>query len=168
MEADWSSIKKVKVLDVCLVGAGRAGNFHVNSILKNSLINLVCVVDKEKTKGLNLAEKANTEYHNNIEYVLKKYKFDALIIASTTNTHYLLTMMGLKNDKHVFCEKPLGTIDEIDKCYDEAEKRNLNLMVAYQKRFDKNYKQILEIVKDNKPTSIKSWTRDYPIPPISI
>lgn len=167
MDADWSKFKKVKVLDVCLVGAGRAGNFHVNSILKNPLINLVCVVDKEETKGLKLAEKANSTYHNNIEYVLKNYKFDALIIASTTNTHYPLTIMGLKNNKHIFCEKPLGTIEEIDNCYDEAEKRNLNLMVAYQKRFDKNYKEILEIVKDNKPTSIKSWTRDYPIPPIS-
>jgi len=41
MDADWSKFKKVKVLDVCLVGAGRAGNFHVNSILKNPLINLV-------------------------------------------------------------------------------------------------------------------------------
>ena len=62
-----------------------------------------------------------------------------LIIATTTPTHYDLTMICLGFNKHVFCEKPLGKSEqEISDCFKFANARNLKLLVAYQKRFDKN------------------------------
>jgi predicted dehydrogenase len=64
--------------------------------------------------------------------ILTDPKIDIVAIATPVHTHYALAMKALKNGKHVFVEKPITTnLEEARRLTDEAEKRNLTLMVDH-------------------------------------
>ena len=156
-----------KIIRICIIGAGRAGSFHVNSLSINKQYELLYVIDKDETKAIKLAERAQCKFNSDLDWVLNNIDFDAVIIATTTPTHYELTMKCLTHNKHVFCEKPLGkTEDEITNCFKLANSNNLKLLIAYQKRFDKNYSKLIELLKNKSIKNIRMVTRDHPLPPM--
>ena len=153
-------------INVCVIGAGRAGKFHINNLKKLSLFNLKFLIDTNINKGLNLANEFNIEFNNNLEKILKFEKIEAVIIATTTPTHYKLIKDCLNADKHVFCEKPLGNEEQINECFNLATEKNLKLFIAYQKRLDKNYSDLYNSIKNKKIKTLKFITKDFPLPEI--
>ena len=154
-------------IKLCIIGAGRAGEFHVNSLSINKQFKLEYIIDLDENKAKNLSVRANCNFTNDLDWALNNVDFNAVIISTTTPTHYDLTIKCLKANKNVFCEKPLGkTIDEISECFKLANSLNLKLLVAYQKRFDKNYSKLYELIKDKNINNIYLTTRDHPLPPL--
>lgn len=156
-------------MKVCLIGSGRAGTFHCQSANKNKKIDIVCIVDNNVENATKLAKaiKATPMVCKDIDFVLQKFSdaFDTVIIATPTYTHYHLTTKCLNADKHVFCEKPLGNIEQIKECFDLAESKKLKLFIGFQKRFDKHYMEFRKQVQtSNKIKHINFVTRDHPVP----
>ena len=149
---------------VAIVGAGRAGEFHVESLSINKQFDLRYIIDTNEDKASDLSKKAQCSFHNDLEWILRETDIEAVIISTTTPTHHDLTMKCLSAGKHVYCEKPLGTEGEITDCFKLANRMNLKLLVAYQKRFDENYSKLYELIKDKRPQNIYLTTRDHPIP----
>ncbi len=59
-------------------------------------------------------------------------KVDAVVIATPVSTHFPLAMEALKAGKHVLVEKPMTAVsEEAYKLIEEAEQRNLTLMVDH-------------------------------------
>jgi inositol oxygenase len=156
----------VEPICIAIVGAGRAGEFHVESLSINKQFDLRYIIDINEDKASDLSKKAQCSFHNDLEWVLRETDIEAVIISTTTPTHYDLTMKCLNAGKHVFCEKPLGTEGEITNCFKLANRMNLKLLVAYQKRFDENYSKLYELIKDKRPQNIYLTTRDHPLPPL--
>ena len=151
-----------------IIGAGRAGKFHVESLSINKQFTLEYIVDTNEDKANKLSKEANCSFHSDLDWVLHNIEFDAVIICTTTPTHYQLTLQCLQAGKHVLCEKPLGkSTDEISECFKYANSLNLKLLIAYQKRFDTHYSNLYEQIKDKKPQNIYLTTRDHPLPPLS-
>src|SRR3954451_18221803 len=64
--------------------------------------------------------------------LLKHGAIEAIAIATPVHTHYELAMTALQAGKHVFVEKPLApTSDQARRLIDEADRRNLILMVDH-------------------------------------
>jgi predicted dehydrogenase len=64
--------------------------------------------------------------------LLKDPKIDAIAIATPVSTHFDLALAALKAGKHVLVEKPMTTTSEQAlRLIEEAEKRNLVLMVDH-------------------------------------
>lgn len=154
-------------LDIALVGAGRAGYFHIHSLLKFSSFNLKYIVDLdlEKAKKLQKIYGGVTEVRNNLDDVLSQKNIRCVIIASSTQTHFELTKKCLLAGKNVLVEKPL---DKPDECFKLAIKNEVRLLVGYHKRFDTNYQDVIKKVKiSNLPIkNIKMTLKDNFIPPI--
>ena len=102
---------------ICLVGLGRAGAFHMQSLrfVGARVAQLVCVVDT----NLELARRTATEFaasdcvaRATLEEVMADValagRVDAIIIASTTDTHYGLCKLALSASKATFTEKPIS------------------------------------------------------------
>ena len=156
-----------KVVKLCIIGAGRAGEFHVNSLSSNKHFKLLYIIDFDSKKAQELANKACCSYNNSLDWVLLNVEFDAVLICTTTNTHCELITKCLNHKKHVLCEKPLGkNIQDIKDCYALAKSHKLKLLIGYQKRFDKNYSKLHEIMQENKytPTNIRIVNGDFPLP----
>jgi predicted dehydrogenase len=81
--------------------------------------------------------------------LLQNPKIDAVAIATPVHTHYNLALEALKAGKHVFVEKPLApTADQVRRLIDEADKRNLTLMVDHTFLYTPAVQKIRELLKE--------------------
>lgn len=147
-----------------LLGAGRAGHFHAENLNRSARFQPVCVVDSVEEKASALAETLGCPYAADAEEALAQCRPDAVLIATTTFTHVELTLAALQHGAHVFCEKPLGDAEDIRACYSAARLANRTLMVAFNRRFDPEYRELRRQLNGAVPQMVKITSRDSPIP----
>jgi predicted dehydrogenase len=72
---------------------------------------------------------------------------DAVAIATPTHTHYDLALAALRAGKHVFVEKPIApTAEQVRHLIDEADRRNLILMVDHTFLYTPAVQKIRELI----------------------
>jgi len=102
------------------------------------------------------------------EVALNDPTVSAVIVATTTPTHYDIIMASLAAGKPVFSEKPVGfTLKEIDEVYAEAKKRNLPLLCGFNRRFDPSWEKAWKLIRQGHigiPQIVRSTARDSPVP----
>jgi predicted dehydrogenase len=81
--------------------------------------------------------------------ILSNPAIDAVAIATPVHTHYDLALAALRAGKHVFVEKPLApTADQVRRLIDEADKRNLTLMVDHTFLYTPAVQKIRELLAE--------------------
>lgn len=126
-------------MKVALFGAGRIGKVHAASIKMDPRSELVAVTDvvteAESALALEHGIKARSP-----DDILADDNIDAILIASSTNTHADLIEAGIKAGKAIFCEKPIDLsltralqIQKIASGYDRP------VMMGFNRRFDPNF-----------------------------
>jgi predicted dehydrogenase len=79
--------------------------------------------------------------------LLQDSAIDAVAIATPVHTHYELAMSALKAGKHVFVEKPLApSSDQVRRLIDEADRRNLTLVVDHTFLYTPAVQKIRQLV----------------------
>ena len=94
------------MLKVGLLGAGRIGNVHAKAISSHPDSKLVAVSDVVKEAAAKLAAEYGAEARSN-EAIIGDASIDAVLIATSTNTHSDLIEAATKAGKAVLCEKPV-------------------------------------------------------------
>ncbi len=101
-----------KSIKVAVWGFGRLGEFHCQKVEKSPLASLSFIVEPSHERAL-LAKKSFPQATVlSSDDALKLGSdffscFDAVVIASPTSTHRDLSLLMLKEGRHIFCEKPL-------------------------------------------------------------
>lgn len=92
-----------------IIGLGNiATKFAEDLILSNDAI-LYGVASREIEKAKNFSETFNSiKYYNSYEDLAKDSEIDIVYIATPHAFHFENTMMCLRNNKAVLCEKPMG------------------------------------------------------------
>jgi predicted dehydrogenase len=97
-------------------------------------ITAVCGRDLERARGV-ATSWAIPHAYNEWSAMLDSGEIDALIVASTNETHYEITMAALDRGFPVLCEKPLGmNVAEAHKMADAAAERGVITMVPFTYR----------------------------------
>jgi myo-inositol 2-dehydrogenase/D-chiro-inositol 1-dehydrogenase len=155
-------------LNMALLGLGRAGKFHIQSIQSIPGINLRCVVDVDESLAKRLAKDLECDYSTSAEGPLGQANIDAVIVASPTHAHYGQIQAALEAGKPVFTEKPLGSsLKEIDTCFGLAKRSGLPLFVGFNRRFDPSFSSLARGVKDGQVgvlQMLRVTSRDSPLP----
>jgi predicted dehydrogenase len=114
----------------------------------------VCDLDSEK---LSLAKRrhpgivATTDFRE----LLADNRIDAIVVATPVNSHYMLALAALNAGKHVFVEKPIAqTSDQVRCLIDEANRRNLVLMVDHTFLYTPAVQKIRQLIGDGSLGSI--------------
>ena len=117
-----------------------------------------------------LREKINSLKNFDIVFLngpnINNESINAVIICSPTATHYNLIIDCLNKNKHVFVEKPLSLdVEEIKTCYNLARRKNLKLLVGYNRRFDNKILSLKNGINNiGKVNYVLTISRDYPYP----
>ena len=155
-------------LKIALLGLGRAGKFHIQSIQSIPGISLRCVVDVDESLAKRLAKELECNYATNVDGPLGQEDIDAVIVASPTHEHYGQILAALGAGKAVFTEKPLGSsLEEIDSCFGLAKRNELPLFVGFNRRFDPSFSSLARGVKEGQVGVIQMLrvtSRDSPLP----
>lgn len=155
-----------KTIRICVVGLGRAGNFHLTSIERIDGLELHSVVDTDADLAQREGETRECKWGTDLTELLKDDALNAVIVASPTDAHFQYICDALNAGKHVFTEKPVGhTVEEINTCFELASKHGLALHLGFQRRFDKNFMALKRRLPElGDARIVKASSRDNPLP----
>ena len=162
-----------KKLKIGIIGAGRIGKLHANNLVNRVPdAELVAVSDVYAPAAKELAEKLNIpKWYDDYRRILEDRDIDAVFICSSTDTHSPISIEAARAGKHIFCEKPIDhDLDKIKVVLDEVERAGVKYQVGFNRRFDRNFKHVHEVVQNGGVGDVqivKVTSRDPEAPPLS-
>jgi predicted dehydrogenase len=136
------------MVKIAIIGAGFIGEVHANCYLRIANAHIVGIVDKVKEKGIRLADKLQTKYFSDIDYLLNNENVDAIDICTPTFLHADMAIKAANAKKNVFCEKPIAlTIKDADEMIRIINKNKVKGMVGHVLRFWPEYIKVKEIIE---------------------
>ena len=155
-------------LGICLLGLGRAGNFHLQSLRLTDQARVRCVFDTDEEKAQSVAAQLECVAGWSAEAAITRPDVDAVIVATPTDQHFEFVQTSVDAGKPVLTEKPLGRhLHEIDASFRKAKSCKVPLFVAFQRRFDPSFASLVSGVRKGNVGQlqfVRSVSRDNPVP----
>ncbi|MDX5627470.1 MULTISPECIES: Gfo/Idh/MocA family oxidoreductase [unclassified Brenneria] len=131
------------MISIGLIGAGRIASVHARHLQNHPFARIVAVADPLSTRAAAIAAQHNARVLPNAEAIIAADDIDAVIIASSTETHCPLMLAAVRAGKKVYCEKPLAsTLAEAGNTLRELGEGQHQVMVGFNRRFDRNHAAI--------------------------
>ncbi|MCI9023401.1 MAG: inositol 2-dehydrogenase [Dorea sp.] len=159
------------MVTVGIIGAGRIGRVHVESICtKVGNAKIKALADPFMNEETDLwAKKMGVEITTkDYKEILADPEIDAVLICSSTDTHSPISVEAIQAGKHVFCEKPIDhDVAKIKEVIDALAKNPVKYQVGFNRRFDHNFEAVRDAVAAGKigDTHIIKITSRDPEPP---
>jgi myo-inositol 2-dehydrogenase / D-chiro-inositol 1-dehydrogenase len=158
------------MLKVGLLGAGRIGNVHAKAISSHPGSKLVAVSDVNSEAAAKLAGLYGAEPRTS-EAIIDDKSIDAVLVATSTNTHSDLIEAATKAGKAVLCEKPVDlSLARALACQKAVAPTGRPVMIGFNRRFDPNFaalKAALDKGEIGKSELLSITSFDPAPPPIS-
>ena len=151
--------------NIVLIGAGRIGHIHARNIALHPKLHLRGVVDANQASARSVAAEWGSEA-TDLDAVLHDEAVHGIVVASSTDTHLDYSAAALQAGKKVFCEKPLD--QDLERARRAAPQLDgSNLLVAFNRRFDPNFRVLKSRLDSGEIGSIESLqiTSNDPAPP---
>jgi myo-inositol 2-dehydrogenase / D-chiro-inositol 1-dehydrogenase len=122
-----------------LLGAGRIGNVHAKSIMSHPKCQLVAVSDVNMAAAEKLAASCGAVARTT-EDIIADPTIDAVLIATSTDTHSNLIEAATAAGKAVLCEKPVDLdLNRALACQKVVASTGRPVMIGFNRRFDPNF-----------------------------
>ncbi len=129
-----------------LVGVGRIGVYHAQTLLGLDGISTVKIADADRPRARRVAAELGVDSAETPEALLDS-GIDALVIATATPGHAPLLRLAAQAGLPAFCEKPVALdLPTLDGVRDEVAKAGTVVQVGFQRRFDAGYREAREAV----------------------
>lgn len=161
------------MLNIGIIGAGRIGKVHAESItnhVKDARVYSIAdpfMNDATKAWAESLGIKNIYSDHHQI---LNDASIDAVLICSSTDTHADISIEAIKAGKHVFCEKPISQdLGKIKEVMEALKNSKVKFQVGFNRRFDHNFEAVRNAVAKGTIGDVhivKVTSRDPDAPPI--
>ena len=158
------------MISFCQFGAGRIGAIHAENIARHPGARLGAIVDVDSAAAKRLASRHGSEVGTQAS-VLADRSIQAVVIASSTNTHAELVEAAARTGKAVFCEKPLD-LDRrrAEACLAVVAECGVPLMVGFNRRFDPHFARLERQLRDGRIGRVELLnitSRDPSPPPLA-
>jgi myo-inositol 2-dehydrogenase / D-chiro-inositol 1-dehydrogenase len=158
------------MISFCQFGAGRIGAIHAENIARHPEARLRAIVDVDRAAAERLASRHGAAVATQAS-VFADPAIDAVVIASSTDTHSDLVAAAARAGKAVFCEKPL----DLDRHRAEASLAvvagcGVPLMLGFNRRFDPHFARLERQLRDGRVGRIELLnitSRDPSPPPLA-
>ena len=118
------------------------GSVHVANLVRQipeANLSAICDIRLEVAQAVadNLGiQRVVQDYHE----LLADPSIEAVLIATSTDTHAMIIKDAAAAGKHIFSEKPLAlNLKDIDEALAAVEKAKVKLQVGFNRRFDKSF-----------------------------
>jgi predicted dehydrogenase len=149
-----------RMMKILVVGCGSIGTRHIGNLLKIKAGEiLACDLDQDRLAFLK--KKYGNIVFDNLDNALDE-KPDVVFICTPPSSHINIALKAVKNNAHVFIEKPLSnTLKGVDDVLRIAEKNNLYVFVGYNFRFHKGMQLVKKFIEEGKIGKILSARAEF-------
>jgi UDP-N-acetyl-2-amino-2-deoxyglucuronate dehydrogenase len=119
-----------------VIGQGHIGKRHAEMIRRNPEAELVAVCDVTAKDQLGINEMQGKFYSSPEEMIEKHPEIEVINICTPNGLHAQHSLLGLKANKHIVCEKPMALSKaDCEEVIFEALRVNKNVFCVMQNRF---------------------------------
>lgn len=133
-----------------LCAFGMSGKvFHAPFLKEHPGFFISAIVERNKEESK--TQYPETTIYRSVEEMLKKSDIELVVVNTPVQTHFEYTKMALEAGKNVIVEKPFTvTASEAEELVKIAAEKNLFLSVYQNRRFDRDYLQVQQILSEKK------------------
>lgn len=157
------------MLKVGLLGAGRIAGVHATAISGHPGSALVAVSDINSAAAEKIAAQYGAQARAT-DAILSDSAIDAVLIATSTDTHSDLIERATAAGKAVLCEKPVDlSLARARACQKAIASNGRPVMIGFNRRFDPNFsalKKALDAGEIGKPELLSITSFDPAPPPV--
>lgn len=155
--------------NVAIFGAGRIGRIHASNLAALPGVTLRLVCDPVAAAAQALAAPLGATVAT-VEQVFADPVIDAVVIASSTDTHSDLLNRAAAAGKHIFCEKPIDlSLERVRSCAKAVQLAGVACMIGFQRRFDPTFNEArarIDRGEIGNPEMLVVTSRDPGAPPL--
>ncbi|MFH1812307.1 MAG: inositol 2-dehydrogenase [Pseudomonadota bacterium] len=159
------------MLNVCVLGAGRIGSIHATNVAAHPGSCLRGVFDPQPGTASTLAGALGARTYAEVDQALADAEVDAVVIASSTDTHVDLLQRAARAGKAVFCEKPIDNdLERVDRGVAAVQEAGVPCLIAFNRRFDPSFARLQRSLRDGAIGEVELCTitsRDPSPPPVA-
>jgi myo-inositol 2-dehydrogenase / D-chiro-inositol 1-dehydrogenase len=131
-----------------VLGCGRIGRMHALNLARHPRAELAYVYDVVDDAAADTADATGARRAGDIDEVLNAGNVEAVLIASSTDTHLDLLVRAVEAGKAVLCEKPIDLdLAKVDACWARIKQRKPTVMVGFNRRFDASFKALRDRIQ---------------------
>lgn len=155
------------MLRIGILGAGRIAQVHAVNIAGHPSSALAAVADVYAPAAEALAKKYGAKVLS-AEELLNDDSIDAVLIATSTDTHADFIEAAAAAGKSVLCEKPVDlSLERAQECLAKVGSASHPVMIGFNRRFDPNFQSLKAALQDGEigKAELLSITSFDPAPP---
>ena len=114
-----------------MVGCGFVADMYMHTLRLHPELELIGVFDQNQKRLQKFTDHYSISPYISLEHLLNDQKVDIVLNLTNPNSHYDITKLCLKSNKHVYSEKPLAmNMEHAIELVELAEKKGLQLSSA--------------------------------------
>ena len=126
-------------LKVGLIGAGSIGYYHLSGYKKNANCDIIAVASRSEQSAKKAADKfeiPSVYWGDSWKQMLEEQNLDIVSICSPNYLHASMSIVALKNNCNVICEKPIAiNKNELEMIENTLKTSGLIYFTSFQKRY---------------------------------
>jgi myo-inositol 2-dehydrogenase/D-chiro-inositol 1-dehydrogenase len=134
--SSWTRINVRETLRTAIIGCGFQGGLHAENVASHPRLDLVTCCDTDSERAALLASRWGAKAATEPSAVLSDPAIDAVVIASTTDSHAELAVEAARAGKHILLEKPMAL--DVEQCLEverAVEAAQVALLIGFKFRF---------------------------------
>ncbi|MCP3860043.1 MAG: Gfo/Idh/MocA family oxidoreductase, partial [Phycisphaeraceae bacterium] len=129
-----------------VVGAGRLGAFHAQTLADHTTVTEVVVTDPLLERAEAVAADVGGSVAPDAQSMLGS--IDAMVVAAATNVHAEMMLLAADAGIPIFCEKPITLdLESTDEAIAVVQTAEVPLQVGFQRRFDAGYRAARDMAR---------------------
>lgn len=133
------------MVTIAVLGCGRIGAMHAGNIHAHDRAELAAVFDLHAPSAEAASAKFGCRVAASVEDVLADGAIDAVLIATTTDTHADLIEAAVRAGKAVLCEKPIDlSLERVNRCAAAIAGTKVPVQIGFNRRFDPGHRAARE------------------------
>jgi myo-inositol 2-dehydrogenase / D-chiro-inositol 1-dehydrogenase len=157
------------MIGIALMGAGRMARVHAKAIGAAGG-RLVTVYDVVESAAKSLASDTDASVARSAEEAFHHPEVDAVLVATSSDTHVDFIIQAVKAGKAVLCEKPLApNLSDAQRCIEVLGAQASNVFMGFNRRFDPGHaalKKAIDAGEIGKLEQLTITSRDPAPPPL--
>ena len=131
------------MVGMAVLGCGRIGRMHARNLAQHPRVELISVFDIVARSAADTATELGVKASPSVDEILADPKVQAVLIATSTDTHVPLITASVKAGKAVLCEKPIDLdLQRARLGWQQIEKLNPVIMIGFNRRFDPSFRSL--------------------------
>lgn len=136
------------MVNIAVLGCGRIGVMHARNIANHPRARLATVFDIHQPSADKVAAELGVKTSKSIEEILANPEVDAILIATSTNTHADILEQAVAAGKPILCEKPIDlSLSRVNACFEKIRNSKVPIMLGFVRRFDPGHRATRDAVR---------------------